>query len=520
MFKDLSAKVRRFLREHPLLRDALLWAIPALLAGLILRLLLLHYSPYAYYGSDSRSTMGFANGVLSEFYFSINEKRRYLYPVFLLFMSILPGGTMKWVAWIQPLLGLLTVLPLAYFVRRVFTTWQWLIIPVTVLYAAMPVLIWYEHESIGDTIIFDCIVWCMAGWAAWVSQTSLMRARRLWWCFFIPLALLLLTKPSGKFLWPGIIIALVVVGAWRILRWPHWVALILLFMTGLTVGQERQSSWLLYTTAFPLTVLESSLHAEYKREIKDLVIEKRERLNFYNNEDDEIHDFLRSPENHPEFPLWKKAAKNEQILNKVSKDLAFEAIKARPDLFLVIALQRLAGSANPDAFKTRRFESTYLATRFKEQYENGKNRRSMLQIAFGFPIDPNYLPPYETFQKMISPYPDSKAALWLREYADTYQAWGKLLHLPATQMNLLAIRPTFLGYWLALGVIASLFLPQLRVLGVWTITLGGYLVAVYLVGVEHHRYFALAWALILMLLALVPELLVCGIKRLRQGRVK
>jgi len=39
-------------RRHPLLLDAILWAIPAILFGAGLRLMLLHYSPYAYWGSD------------------------------------------------------------------------------------------------------------------------------------------------------------------------------------------------------------------------------------------------------------------------------------------------------------------------------------------------------------------------------------------------------------------------------------------------------------------------------------
>jgi len=52
-------KLREFLSRHPAVRDALLWAVPALLFGALLRGCFLWYSPYAYWGSDSRSYYGF-----------------------------------------------------------------------------------------------------------------------------------------------------------------------------------------------------------------------------------------------------------------------------------------------------------------------------------------------------------------------------------------------------------------------------------------------------------------------------
>src|SRR5258708_7919951 len=111
---SFPSSIRRFFSRHPLLRDALLWAIPALIFGAILRGMLLSFSPYTLWGSDSRSYLGFTNGVLTDFYFSLNEKRRYLYPLFLLPVSLLPGGTLRAIAFVQPMLGLLAILPFSY----------------------------------------------------------------------------------------------------------------------------------------------------------------------------------------------------------------------------------------------------------------------------------------------------------------------------------------------------------------------------------------------------------------------
>lgn len=496
--------MKNFFQRHPLLRDAILFAIPALIFGLFLRSLLLSYSPYAYWGSDSRSFMGFTNGVLSEFYFSINEKRRYLYPLFLFPLSILPGGTLRWLAVVQALMGLLTVLPLAYLVRRTFAAWKWLIIPVTVIYAGLPVFLWYEHELIADTVFFDCAVWFMAGWAAWVSQKSPARGRLLWWWFLVPLAILLLTKPSGKFLWPGIVIALVLSFSWRTLRWPQWVSIGALFLASLTVGDDDQSAWLLYTTVFPMTQLDTPLHAELKAEIRPLVTKKLDHLDTYEEEDDEVHDFLRSPEDHPEYPLWKKLSKDEAKLEKVYHDLAREAILARPLQFLQVGLQRLAGSCNLEDFNTDRFRADYFADRFDEQFASGKNPELMLRTAFGIPRSAPF-PPYPELRARIAPKPDSAAAKFLIAYSDRYQAAGRLLERKNNKALLADMRPTWLFYWLALGTLVSLCLPYLRTIGVWSITFGGYLVAVYLVGIEHQRYFAVAWPLLIVLIFLVLD---------------
>jgi hypothetical protein len=496
-----------------LLRDVLLWSVPALLVGAFLRVVLIHTSPYAFWGADSRSFLGFTNGVLTDFYFSINEKRRYLYPLFLFPISLLPGGTLRWLAWIQAALGLASILPLAYLVRRVFSAWRWWIVPITVLYAGMPVFLWFEHELIAESPFFQAMVWTLGGWAAWVAQKEAVRARHLWWWFLVPLAIMMLTKPSGKMLWPGIALALVLVGSWRVLRWPQGTALAAVFGAALTVGSDNQGSWLLYTSSFPLTRLETPLHAEYKAEIRGWVQEKRDRITLYDEEDDEVHDFLRSPESRPEFVLWNKLPKKDR--DKLYKDLALEGIRARPDLFLLIALQRLAGSCNQADFKTVRFEPYYYADYLKRMYYESGVEESMMRIAFGIPGTAAY-PSYEEMRGWVSPRPDS---FWTRSflaYADTYQSFGDLVHRPQGQRTTLAeMRLTPLGWAVVLGALVSLFPPFFRTLGVWTIAFGGYLIAVFLVGVEHHRYFALTWPFVLVLLAVVPEAAVLAVRRWR-----
>jgi hypothetical protein len=494
------ADVTAFFRRHPLLRDALLWAIPALLVGLALRLVLLSYSPYAYWGADSRSFFGFTNGVLNEFYFSINEKRRYLYPLFVFPLTFLPGGTLRALAWVQAGMGVLTILPFAYFIRRVFVGWKWLIVPLTVLFAGIPIFLWNEHELIAEAVFFNGIVWALAGWAAWVSQRDPDRARRLWWAFFVPFAIIVLTKPSLKFYWPGLAIALVAVLAWRTLRWKEWVALGALFLAGLTVGDDDQAVWLLYNTAFPLTRLDTPLHAEYKAEIADWVRKKRAAIDDYSNQDYEVQYFLRGSDKSDTRPLWRKLMKHETERERVYKDLALEGIRSRPDLFGYIALQRLLRSANLSDFKSDRFKATYNADRFVDQIAHNRNPESMVRYAFGLSRH-EPMPDAAQFYAWLAPHPDSAAAKWLVGFVDAYERAGDLMVRPQGDSTpIWQCRPTPLAWWLLLGIALSLIPPYLRTLGVWNVMTLGYLCAVYLVGIQQTRYIGSAWPVFLLTL--------------------
>ena len=493
-------RLRDAWRRHPLLRDAVLWSVPALIVGAILRLLILSYSPYAYWGSDSQSFFEFTNNVLTKFTFGINQKRQYLYPIFLLPITMLPGGTLRNLAWIQALIGLLTVLPFAYIIRRAFVGWKWIVIPLTLLFVGLPVFLWYEHELIGDSMMFFGLIWAMGGWAAWTSQSNPARARFLWWTFLVPFAVIVLSKPSVKFFWPGIFLALVVVLAWRTLRWKEWTALALLFAAGLTVGSDKQSAWLLYTTAFPFTQIDSPLHAEYKAEIRELVLEKRARLDFYDEEDDQVHDFLRDGGKGLDAPKWQALSKNRDSLNAMYKDLAFEAIRARPDLFLYVALRRMIGSANPDEFKGYRFAANYFAERYAEQLRENKNPESMIRLTVAIPRG-EPIPSVEAFTKMLAPDPDSPVAKWMMDYTLAYNRAGAILGSPSGHGHpLSAFLPTVLGWFVIAGGLISLVPPYLRSLGIWNIAMAGYLFAVYLVGVENHRYFAPAFPLMMLCL--------------------
>lgn len=511
----MSSRVREFLQRHPLVRDAAVWALPAILFGAVLRLLMLHYSPYAYWGSDSRSYYSFAHMLLDRGDISLDEKRRYLYPILMLLVSVLPGAPLKWLAWLQHGFGLLTLIPLAYVLRKTLFAWRWWIVPLTVVFAGMPMVLWYEHELLGETLFFALVIWAMAGWCAWVGEERLGRARSLFWWFFVPLALFLLTKPSGRFVVPGICVGLLLAGVWRKLNRIQVAALIALAAVTLTVGSKKQAAWLLYVATFPLTQLDSPLHAEYKAEIRDLVEPLRRDIHAYYLLDEVPFNFLENPGKQDERPLWKALDRDAQQRSKVYMDLALEGIKAEPARFLYLAVQRAIASANLSDFKEYRFTPDYYPMRLEHHYEKAREdvsegRSTPLRVAFGWPRN-KPLPPYEEFRKLLSPAPDSFAPRVILSWVKGYEAAADLAHMPRTgevaERRLSRARVTVLGWVLLLGGVLALLPAYRSTLGVWVIVAVGYVLGVFLVSQLNPRYFAPVWPMLLPLLAVPFDLL-------------
>jgi hypothetical protein len=495
-----------------------IWAVPALVIGAVLRLLLLSYIPYAYWGSDSRSYYSFAHQLLDQGVVNLEEKRRYLYPLFLVPISLLPGEPLRWLAWVQHALGLATLIPLAYVVRRTLVHWRWWIVPVTVAWAGMPMVLWYEHELLGETLFFSLIVCTIAGWVAWAEEARLARAHRLFWCFFIPLALFILTKPSGRFVLPGLCVGLMLLKAWRRLAWTHWTALFLLLVVMLTMGSKKQGAWLLYVATFPLTSLDSPSHAEYKAEIRDMVEPLRRELDTYYLRDDAPFAFLESPDEQDVRPLWKALNADTDKRSRLYLDLALEGIRARPDLFLYLGLQRVVASANLSEFKDSRFAGDYYAVRFRDDYEDAiedlaRGRRTSVLTAFAV-HEP--LPPWEEFRARLAPRPNSLAARVVINWVRGYERVADVVRMPRSEkLNERGIgraRPTLLGAWLLLGMLLSL-LPRYRAtLGVWMLVSVSYLVGVFLVSQPNPRYFGPAWAMLLPLFALPADALLRALR--------
>jgi hypothetical protein len=504
----MLSSLRNFGRQHPCVRDAVLWSLPAILFGAWLRWLLLSYQPYAYWGSDSQSYYMFAERIFSWERIDLQEKRRFLYPILMVPVTLLPGAPLRNLAWLQHAGGLLMLISLAYVARRVFVCWRWLIPPITTAAAAIPVTIWYEHELLGENVFFAGVTCACAGWVAWTTQCDRLRARRLWWWFFAGLAMIVLMKPAGRFFWPGVLLALVAVRAWRVMIWPQAASLAAIAGLGTMMGSEGMAAWLLYSTAFPLTRLETPLHAEYKAEARDLVTKARKEIDAWYLVDFDLKMWLKRTEDDPSRPHWAELGMKgkDKLRTRVYRDLALEGIRARPDLFFYIAVQRIVGSSPLTVFKDSRFDATYFPKMFQRHYEEfSASRPGMIYRIFALPKD-RPLPTAAEFMPTLTRH-GTWEERWFKNAMDRVcrilSIAREPLHLPEAQRSIGTFRVEPFGWLLFAGSLLSALPRYRRTLGLWLIIAGGYLFGVFLVGSMNPRFFGAVWGP-LFLLAAVP----------------
>ena len=291
---------------------------------------------------------------------------------------------------LQTSLALGSVIAFGYIVRKTFAAWKLLIIPATLIYALHPHFLYYTGQVLAESLSLNLLVLSIAGWAAWIGRPDSPTRFPPFLLFFIPFALFILTKPSHRFLWPGLIVAFFLSGSWRWLRRPHFAALAGLALLTLTVGKEEQGLRLFYASVFPLTQLQTPSHADYKEAIADMVEEARAALPRYAFTDKKYKSFLAYPDRYPlAGDLWADLKKkdNRSLKDHLYRDLALEGITHEPHLMFYIALQRVLGS-HLKGVEMARMRGSYLGERLALDYyypELSEERPQLLRKLYGLP---------------------------------------------------------------------------------------------------------------------------------------
>ncbi len=518
---DLLSSDRPCPAAESFLRQAALWSLPALAMGAFLRIALLSYAPYAFWESDSNSYFGFAHQLFYHGDFSIDSKRRYLYPIFVGLLNVLPGSVMGWLALTQHLLGLAATVALGYVVRGTCAAWRWWIVPVTLIYAGLPIVIWFEHAALGETLFISALTLAFGGWVAWLRAPRDEPAfSRKWWLFFVPFAVALLTKSAGRFIWPGFAAALFLFAARRHFRRTQTLWLTVLFLLSLTAGSGSQGSWMLAASSFPLIRTDAPGYEKYKAEIAPLVREKRANLDTFYAHDDDTKKLVRDPETAKDMPNWQSLAKgqNRQAKLKMYRTLALDGILHAPQLMSYISLQRVVASANMSQFKESRLEGDYggrtLAAAFGADIPPDENvMRLVLGLGKGEPV-----PPMDQIRERMSPRPDSTAARWVLGYTLWFDGISRLFtpdSVFAEGRPISEARPTVLCLWLLAGMALAMALPAYRTtLGVWALIALSYIFGTYAVGSANPRFFVV-WPLLCPFLAVPADALIRWIKSRR-----
>ncbi len=431
----------------------------------------------------------------------------WLYPIYLATQWLLPGSLLRGVSLVQHTGMLVSVIPVAYIVRKVFPGWRWWIVPASFLVALHPHFLYYSDQVLAEAFFLMATIWTMAGWVAWTTDahpvTRLRFVRFLY--FLIPLACVILLKPSGRMFWPGVVAALLLAGQWRALRWPHYTALALLLIVTPTVGKSSQGTRLLYTSTFPMTQLDTDLHRELKAEIAPMVKEARRDLRRFYRNDSDVKDFLEKPERYrPDLKLWVDLdqSEDEKRQEKVYWELAMEGLLHQPHLIPVMIFDKIV-SSHVKGIKLDRFLGIYQAERMAQKYYYpglSKERPELLRKLFGLPEGP--LPEMAWFQSEVAPHPSGSLRTWFMNFCAGFEERLQMVHRteePKTRAIQDSI--TVVGVLTLIGLLASFLPAYLKTLGAISLMSLSYLCGVFAVGSTNPRFLVPIepWTLLLLL---------------------
>lgn len=241
--------LQRLLRD-PKFQEVLLWSLPALVVGMVLRVLLTYSLPYGYVQYDTPDFLVTTQRFLSNWDLVLHNKKTFLTPIlFTLAFLVKFVPALVLIALIQHLFGLVMTLLSGWLVRLWFRKWKWFIIPVTLLTTANPSILWYEHALLAEFQYFFCVLLlaCIA------SAFILFRTTRLFVWMLVTLFFTAGSRPEGK-LYFAVAFLLVGLGFWG--DWKQWakkLAILSLVAVGtFAITKTGQAGILLYATVLPL----------------------------------------------------------------------------------------------------------------------------------------------------------------------------------------------------------------------------------------------------------------------------
>jgi hypothetical protein len=457
--------------------DCFRLCIPALLLGAFLRISFLAAIPEAHYSADAGSYFEAADYRWNRHKTKFNEKRRWLYPILLLAAPALPGSSAQAVAVTQHAVGLAAVLAAGWIVGNVTQRRRLWVPLVTVIVAALPQALWFEHETVAECFFVACF---MLTTALAVPHNRLRTPTGLA-AFLAAAAVIVLLKPHGKIIWLGCL--LTALWIWRAPRKWGLAAGTALALGGfalVTTGEKKQSAWLFLASTLPLVDPEGDSHREYRQTLKPLIQEVAPLLDQYPWKEGDYKKRLRKPEPDAVSPLWGQLAADRERYSQVANAFAREAVLQHPIQFAQLVLAKiglgLSGADYGSKFEPRVFwemQSEMDASRWTEP-----GRPAELELYYGWNAD--LYPKLVAERGQRPPWAGrqvSKLATWLAPIRNIESDSGP---------NRLAMTP--FG-WLVLAGLALCLVPSLftSLLPLW-LPAALYLIGVYAVGDSLPRY--------------------------------
>lgn len=352
--------------RDPQMREFLWFCAPALLLGLTLRVLMTWQMPYGYMQFDSADFLLTTQRFLTKGALVIHSKRTFLVPILYALPFFLKIPALIVIPIAQHLLGLGVVLITGALTRLCLPPWRWVIVPLTMIMAANPNLLWYEHALMSESVYLFCVF-------ALALAATLFTTRRTTLHFTLLLLALFFTaaaRPEGRlFLAFGfLLIILVDWGNWKVL-WLRLAWLTGLALVTLPLTRTYQAGQLLYATVLPLAPDESKVDPEFGRMIRAL----RDHIRAHPGVNTELQSLEQKVTDMSGEYLEAKGMHNPDT-NSFCQKLAIEACLNQPWETLILAGRKFLLS-NDGAISIG-----YNEPRLTQKLNIGFNRKNMLNV--------------------------------------------------------------------------------------------------------------------------------------------
>ena len=246
------ASATAFARD-PRTREFLWFCVPALVIGLALRVALIAHLPYAYFHDDAPDFLTTPDRLLHQWKWEVHQKKTFLTPILFTLPFLVKAPALVAIPIGQHLLGLVLVLLVGLLCRLWFVLWKLFIIPLTLLAAANPFFLWYEHTLMAETVFVLCTLVVACAGTLYVLDPSRRRCAWLIGALFLEAG----ARPEGKLLF-GFGILLVAMVHWRAprLALQRMALVAIVGLAAHLVTRTSQAGLLLYTSVVKLTPAE------------------------------------------------------------------------------------------------------------------------------------------------------------------------------------------------------------------------------------------------------------------------
>jgi len=245
--------------SKPTLRQCILYALPALLIGLALRVSYVAAIPEAFVNADTNSYLHSGYHLWHHGKTTSNDKRRWWYPVWVAVTPPLPGTIAQTAAAAHHLAALGGLICVAWIIGQLTHFWRLCIPPATLLVAIWPQMLYYEHVFLGEAFFLTAF---MLAAALSLPIERLKEPGRLFQ-FLLALTLAVGIRPSGRALWGAAVILLIFAARQRSSWVPkNIIAGVFCTVIAFTTGSSKDGSRLLLSSMLPLLDTKRGPHAE------------------------------------------------------------------------------------------------------------------------------------------------------------------------------------------------------------------------------------------------------------------